>query len=85
MAPETTSTLANSVVEDTPTWAPILFAGGAFLVVALVLILMWQKLRQSETWRNEEDPGPYLGENGGTFEANEPEEKDNDGDDHDRR
>lgn len=41
---------------DAPSWAPILFAGGAFIVVGMVLILMWQKLRQSEQWRNEQEP-----------------------------
>lgn len=41
---------------DAPSGAPILFAGGAFVVVALVLIIMWKKLRQSEQWRNEQEP-----------------------------
>ncbi|TLP97458.1 hypothetical protein FEF26_07605 [Nesterenkonia salmonea] len=41
---------------DAPGWAPIVFAGGAFIVVALVLILMWKKLRQSEQWRGEQEP-----------------------------
>jgi hypothetical protein len=41
---------------DAPGWAPLLFAGGAFIVVCLVLILMWKKLRQSEQWRGDEEP-----------------------------
>lgn len=40
---------------DTPSWAPIAFAAGAFAVVALVLIMMWKKLKQSEQWRRDED------------------------------
>ncbi|NDK32709.1 hypothetical protein [Nesterenkonia haasae] len=41
---------------DAPGWAPIVFAAGAFIVVALVLILMWRKLQQSEQWRGEQEP-----------------------------
>ncbi|RJN32793.1 hypothetical protein [Nesterenkonia natronophila] len=49
--------LAQPDIEtDAPSWAPILFAGGAFIVVSLVLILMWKKLRQSEQWRGDEGP-----------------------------
>lgn len=40
---------------DAPSWAPIIFAAGAFAVVAVVLVVMWKKLRQSEQWRNNED------------------------------
>ncbi|WP_150460870.1 hypothetical protein [Nesterenkonia ebinurensis] len=40
---------------DAPGWAPILFAAGAFVVVALVLVIMWKKLKQSEQWRRDED------------------------------
>ncbi|TLP78944.1 hypothetical protein [Nesterenkonia sphaerica] len=43
------------VAVDAPGWAPILFAGGAFIVVCLVLILMWRKLRQSEQWRDDQE------------------------------
>lgn len=42
-------------IDDAPTWAPILFAAGAFCVVALVLVVMWKKLRQSDQWRGHED------------------------------
>ena len=48
--------LAQPEIEvDAPSWAPILFAGGAFIVVVLVLILMWKKLRQSEQWRGDHE------------------------------
>lgn len=40
---------------DAPTWAPIVFAAGAFAVVAVVLVVMWKKLKQSEQWRDNED------------------------------
>ncbi|GFZ84892.1 hypothetical protein [Nesterenkonia alkaliphila] len=40
---------------DAPGWAPILFAAGAFVVVATVMVLMWKKIRQSEQWRRDED------------------------------
>lgn len=42
-------------IEDAPTWAPILFAVGAFCVVALVLVVMWKKLKQSDQWRGHQD------------------------------
>lgn len=42
---------------DTPSWAPIVFAIGAFAVVVLVLILVWQKLKQTQMRNNDpEDP-----------------------------
>lgn len=44
------SAAAPQLEVDTPSWAPILFAAGAFAVIALVLILMWKKLRQSDSW-----------------------------------
>ncbi|WP_022872121.1 hypothetical protein [Nesterenkonia alba] len=50
---------AADVAADAPTWAPILFAAGAFVVVVLVLILVRQKLKASEQWRHDPDnPGP---------------------------
>lgn len=43
--------------QSAPGWAPIVFAAGAFAVVVLVLILMWQKLKQSEMRSDDpEDP-----------------------------
>lgn len=42
---------------DAPSWAPVVFAAGAFVVVILVLILVRQKLKQSEMRRQDpEDP-----------------------------
>lgn len=42
---------------DAPSWAPIVFAVGAFAVLVLVLILVWQKLKQYEMRRQDpEDP-----------------------------
>lgn len=39
---------------NAPGWAPIVFAAGAFAVVAMVLILVRQKLKNSEM--REDDP-----------------------------
>lgn len=39
---------------NAPGWAPIVFAAGAFAVVVLVLILVRQKLKNSEM--REDDP-----------------------------
>lgn len=39
---------------NAPGWAPIVFAGGAFAVVVMVLILVRQKLKNSEM--REDDP-----------------------------
>lgn len=42
--------LAAQSAIDAPGWAPIVFAAGAFAVMALVLVLMWRKLRQTDSW-----------------------------------
>lgn len=43
--------------EGTPGWAPIVFAAGAFAVVVMVLLLVRQKLKQSEMRGDDpEDP-----------------------------
>lgn len=43
--------------QSTPGWAPIVFATGAFAVVVMVLILVQQKLKQSEMRGDDpEDP-----------------------------
>lgn len=50
------SLLAQPELEvDTPTWGPIAFAAGAFLVVVSALVMMWKKLKQSEQWRRDDD------------------------------
>ena len=52
------SVLAQPEVDaNAPGWAPIVFAVGAFAVVVVVLILVRQKLKQSELGGNDpEDP-----------------------------
>lgn len=40
---------------DAPSWAPIVFAVGALVVVVLVLILVRQKLKQYEMRRQDPD------------------------------
>lgn len=52
------SLLAQPEVDvDAPSWAPIVFAVGAFAVVVLVLVLVRQKMKQSELRSdNPEDP-----------------------------
>ncbi|GAB3847926.1 hypothetical protein [Nesterenkonia populi] len=41
---------ANAQV-DGPTWAPILFAAGAFALMVVVLFTMRQKIRANEQWQ----------------------------------
>lgn len=59
------SALLNALAQpevdiDAPGWAPIVFAAGAFVVVVLVLILVYQKLKQSEMRRKDrEDPDSH--------------------------
>ncbi|WP_044493280.1 hypothetical protein [Nesterenkonia massiliensis] len=56
--PLTAVSQVGAMAADAPTWAPIVFAAGAFAVVVLVLILMRQKLKQSESWhKDHEGPG----------------------------
>ena len=55
--PLTAASHVGAMAADAPTWAPIVFAAGAFAVVVLVLILMRQKLKQSESW-NADNEGP---------------------------
>lgn len=56
--PLTAASHVGAMAADAPTWAPIVFAAGAFAVIVLVLILMRQKLKQSESWhKDHEGPG----------------------------
>lgn len=50
------SFLATPELEtDTPSWTPIVFAAGAFAILVIVLILVRQKLRQSESWKRDSE------------------------------
>ncbi|MCT1606693.1 hypothetical protein M3B43_04995 [Nesterenkonia massiliensis] len=58
LLPLTAASQVGAMAADAPTWAPIVFAAGAFAVIILVLILMRQKLKQSDSWlRDSERPG----------------------------
>ncbi|GAA4921168.1 hypothetical protein [Nesterenkonia rhizosphaerae] len=58
LLPLTAASHVGAMAADAPTWAPIVFAAGAFAVVVLVLVLMRQKLKQSESWhKDHEGPG----------------------------
>ncbi|WP_146339865.1 MULTISPECIES: hypothetical protein [Nesterenkonia] len=46
---------AANAQPDSPTWAPILFAAGAFAFMVVVLLTMWKKIRTNEQWHQAEE------------------------------
>lgn len=51
-----------AVQDDFPAWAPIVFAGAGVLVVATVLVLVRQKMKQAEKWKDHSSDDDVSGE-----------------------
>ena len=51
-----------AVQDDFPAWAPLVFAGAGVLVVATVLVLVRQKMKQAENWQDHSSDDDVSGE-----------------------
>lgn len=69
---------APQLQTETPTWAPILFAVGAFGVVVVVLIMVRRKLKESEGFHTPPTSGSSGHQDNVPPEADDPDPRDDD-------